>query len=291
MIITDISQLDLTKQYTYADYLAWRIEERLELIKGWISRMSAPSRAHQETLGELTFCMRSHFGNHRCKVYFAPSDVRFLDKEKSSKANKNIYTVVQPDLYVVCDLKKLDDAGCLGAPDLVVEILSSGNTKKEMKQKYDVYEENENYNTQVYFTRLHIRYNRKQFPQDLMFQVTPNQENYQARYIITHPASGDFSCEAGKKYLKELKERRKNELEQLDYLTGKNYENWDMAYDEGAATNTDAAYKVVAAGMAGNNNDDGQDDKKSPMGLYIAVLSSLGLLILTRRFRPHPLRA
>ena len=142
MIITDISQLDFTKQYTYADYLAWRIEERLELIKGWIMRMASPSRAHQEALGELTFFMRSHFGNHLCKVYFAPSDVRFLDKEKSSKAAKNIYTVVQPDLYVVCDLKKLDDAGCLGAPDLVVEILSPGNTKKEMKQKYEVYEEN-----------------------------------------------------------------------------------------------------------------------------------------------------
>ncbi len=142
MIITDISQLDLTKQYTYADYLAWRIEERLELIKGWISRMSAPSRAHQYVLGELSFFMRLQFQNHACQVYFAPSDVRFLDKEKSSKANKNIYTVVQPDLYVVCDLKKLDDAGCLGAPDLVVEILSPGNTKKEMKQKYEVYEEN-----------------------------------------------------------------------------------------------------------------------------------------------------
>ncbi|MGO8056489.1 hypothetical protein, partial [Rhizobium leguminosarum] len=71
-----------------------------------------------------------------------------------------------------------------------------------------------------------------------MFQVTPNKESYQARYIITHPANGDFSCEAGKKYLKDLKERRKNELQQLAYLTGKNYENWDMAYEESQTANT-----------------------------------------------------
>ena len=64
----------------------------------------------------------------------------------------------------------------------------------------------------VYFTRLHFRYNRRSFPQDLMFQVTPNTENYQARYIITHPATGDFNCDAGKKYLQDLRQRRKKEL-------------------------------------------------------------------------------
>jgi hypothetical protein len=122
-----------------------------------------------------------------------------------------------------------------------------------------------------------------------MFQVTPNKESYQARYIITHPANGDFSCEAGKKYLKQLKERRKNELEQLAFLTGKNYENWDMAYEESPTANTDAAYTALAAGMT-NNGDGGNGDKKSPMSLYIIALGGLGLLILFRRFRPHPLR-
>ncbi|HYO22950.1 MAG TPA: DUF2330 domain-containing protein, partial [Flavisolibacter sp.] len=61
--------------------------------------------------------------------------------------------------------------------------------------------ENAAYNANVYFTRLHVRYNRQSFPQDLMFQVTPNTDNYQARYIVTHPAQGDFSCDAGKQYL------------------------------------------------------------------------------------------
>jgi Uma2 family endonuclease len=57
--------------------------------------------------------------------------VRLYDKHKSDKANKDIYTVVQPDLCVICDLEKLDDKGCLGAPDLVVEILPKGNSTKE----------------------------------------------------------------------------------------------------------------------------------------------------------------
>lgn len=88
--------------------------------------------------------------------------------------------------------------------------------------------ENAAYNANVYFTRLHVRYNRSSFPQDLTFQVTPNTDNYQARYIVTHPAQGDFSCDAGKQYLKELKERRTDEMDMLNYLTGKNYSDWDL---------------------------------------------------------------
>jgi hypothetical protein len=78
----------------------------------------------------------------------------------------------------------------------------------------------------VHFTRLHFRYNRKSFAQDLMFQVTPNTETFQARYIITHPATGDFTCTAGKKYLQDLKQRRKKELLELTALTGTNINNW-----------------------------------------------------------------
>jgi hypothetical protein len=83
----------------------------------------------------------------------------------------------------------------------------------------------------VFFTRLHVRYNRRQYAQDLIFQETPNRENYQARYIITHPATGDMNCEAGKKYIKDLKERRKKEMEMLASLTGKGYDDWDVVMD------------------------------------------------------------
>ncbi len=80
----------------------------------------------------------------------------------------------------------------------------------------------------VYFTRLHVRYNRSAFPQDLAFQETGNTGNFQARYIITHPATGELNCEAGQKYLGDLKERRKDELKMLTFLTGKGYDDWDV---------------------------------------------------------------
>ena len=87
-------------------------------------------------------------------------------------------------------------------------------------------------NGKVYFTRLHVRYNRSAFPQDLSFQTTPNTENFQARYIITHPAAGTFNCEAGKKYLADLKDRRRKELNMLASLTGKDASDWDITLND-----------------------------------------------------------
>jgi len=141
MNITKLSQLDLTKKYSYADYLLWKIKERVELFKGIIAEMSpAPNPTHQRVLRELFTVFELFFSNHKCELFFAPIDVRLLNKNKSTNDNK-IYTVVQPDLIVVCDEDKIDDRGCLGAPDLVVEILSPGNSNKEMNIKYELYEE------------------------------------------------------------------------------------------------------------------------------------------------------
>jgi Uma2 family endonuclease len=140
--ITDISELDLNGTYTYADYLLWRFEERLELIKGKIFKMSpAPSVRHQRIASQFVRVLINYFYGKPCELFFAPFDVRLLDKKKSKKANKDIYTVVQPDLCIICDKTKLDERGCLGSPDLIVEILSPGNSKKEMKIKYALYEE------------------------------------------------------------------------------------------------------------------------------------------------------
>ncbi|MDP5120096.1 MAG: Uma2 family endonuclease [Spirosomaceae bacterium] len=134
-------ELDLSKKYTYADYLKWTFQERLELIKGKIYAMSpAPNRKHQETSQNLSRILGNFLLEKKCKVYAAPFDVR-LTPRKKDKSGK-IHTVVQPDICVICDLEKLDDAGCVGAPDLIIEILSPGNTKKEMKEKKEVYEEN-----------------------------------------------------------------------------------------------------------------------------------------------------
>jgi hypothetical protein len=102
-------------------------------------------------------------------------------------------------------------------------------------------------NQQVHFTRLHFRYNRNSFAQDLQFQVTPNTETFQARYVITHPARGRFSCEEGKKYLTSLRERRKAELEELNRLTGKTLDDWqDQARTVGSDEDPDATLSYTA---------------------------------------------
>ena len=137
MEITSLDQLDLINGiYSYADYLVWKIKERVELLKGKIFEMSAPSPIHQEISGNLQGALFVFLKNSKCKLYTAPFDVRFPQKGESQ-----VYTVVQPDLCVVCDFEKIDSKGCVGAPDLVVEILSPGNSKKEMKSKFALYQE------------------------------------------------------------------------------------------------------------------------------------------------------
>jgi Uma2 family endonuclease len=141
-MITDFNQLDLSKQYSYADYLTWQFEERVELIKGWIWKMSpAPLRQHQEISISIASQLYSYLNNKSCKVYTAPFDVRLVNKQNQAE-DAAIFSVVQPDISVVCDLAKLDAKGCIGAPDLVIEILSPGNNKKEVQDKFRLYEEN-----------------------------------------------------------------------------------------------------------------------------------------------------
>ena len=126
--------------YTYADYLTWEFDERVELIKGKIFRMGedAPKRIHQKISGVISYLLYAYLKGKPWEIYFAPFDVRLPVK---SKRNEDIDTVVQPDICVICDPAKLDDAGCIGAPDLIVEILSPGNNRKELRNKYEVYEE------------------------------------------------------------------------------------------------------------------------------------------------------
>ena len=139
MTITNINQLDpINGLYTYAEYLLWKFEERVELLKGKLFKMSAPSPAHQVVQSNLNIELGLYFRNQKCQIYPAPFDVRLPAKGETGDA---IHTVVQPDLCVVCDRTKIDSRGCIGAPDLVVEIISPGNSKKELKQKFKLYEE------------------------------------------------------------------------------------------------------------------------------------------------------
>jgi len=135
-----LSDLDINKTYTYADYLKWTFDERLELIKGKIFKMSpAPGSVHQIVSGAVFNELYNFLKKRKpCRVFSAPFDVRL---PRRSVDDKEIVTVVQPDICVVCDSQKIDSKGCIGAPDIVVEILSPGNNKKELQNKYDVYEE------------------------------------------------------------------------------------------------------------------------------------------------------
>jgi len=122
--ITQLSQLDLNATYSYADYLNWTFDEAIELIKGKISLMSpAPNVKHQDISMNLTRPLSIYFQHKKCRVYAAPFDVRLYDSRKSILASQDIHTVVQPDLCVICDLNKLDQQGCNGAPDWIIEIL------------------------------------------------------------------------------------------------------------------------------------------------------------------------
>ena len=125
--------------YSYADYLTWQFEEVVELIRGKIFKKAAaaPRRLHQKVSGELSYRLTGFLKGQKCQVYAAPFDVRF---PKGSKEDHKIHDVVQPDICVICNPEKLDDRGCLGAPDLIVEILSPGNSKTELKHKYSLYE-------------------------------------------------------------------------------------------------------------------------------------------------------
>jgi Uma2 family endonuclease len=135
----EVNEPDLAyNNYSYADYLKWNMDEMVEIIKGRVYKLSAPKRVHQTISIRISSKIFNLLEGQECKVYSAPFDVRLPIK---SRKNEDIFTVVQPDICVICDPSKQDDAGCIGAPDLIIEILSKGNNKKELQNKYEVYEE------------------------------------------------------------------------------------------------------------------------------------------------------
>ncbi|HEV7333339.1 MAG TPA: DUF2330 domain-containing protein [Flavisolibacter sp.] len=167
---------------------------------------------------------------------------------------------VSPKNFLQCD-------PCVAEAPSQQDLVQAGvwwmNTAKAGKKDIE--------NDDVFFTRLHVRYNRTSFPQDLIFQVTPNTENFQARYIVTHPAKGDLDCKRGKLYVKELKERRQNELEMLEYLTGKTHTDWDLAATEEGNVPAEASYITSAAQQKQTTN-------KKP--IVFAILGTGLLLVL-----------
>src|SRR5258705_8608162 len=209
--------------------------------------------------------VKNNFGN-----FYANLFQNQWDKEGKALAMLEYAWDVSPKNFVKCD-------PCVATAPSTQDLVQAGVwwLNRDWNNYDDVYD-NEDYSDNVYFTRLHVRYNRKSFPQDLIFQVTPNTDNYQARYVVTHPATGDFNCEAGKKYLKELKQRRADELEMLTYLTGKDYSDWNLVSEqrEEKYVPAEASYASIAPSI--------QNKPKKETGILIATFSIVGLIFLAR---------
>jgi len=123
------------EHYTYSDYCTWDDSERWELIEGVPYSMSpAPSPAHQAISVELSGQLRDFLKGKSCKVFRAPFDVRLNAAAEDD-------TVVQPDLAVICDRSKIDDKGCQGAPDLIIEILSPSTARHDRMVKFQQYQQ------------------------------------------------------------------------------------------------------------------------------------------------------
>lgn len=112
------------KIYTIDDIYALPEGERAELIDGRIYYMAPPSRTQQRIISKLNQLIANHIDIKKgdCEVYPAPFAV-YLDK--------NTHTYVEPDISVICDKNKLDDKGCKGAPDWVIEIVSPGSRRMD----------------------------------------------------------------------------------------------------------------------------------------------------------------
>jgi len=126
------------QRYSYADYLTWDDDNRYEIIDGEVFDMTSPGVLHQSILSELFKQLVIFFDNKPCKVFVAPLDVLLA---KNASRSDEVFTVVQPDIMVVCDSKKIEERGIVGAPDLVVEIISPSTSSKDNIIKRRVYEQ------------------------------------------------------------------------------------------------------------------------------------------------------
>ncbi len=209
--------------------------------------------------------VKNNFGN-----FYANLFQHQWNKEGKALAMLEYAWDVSPKNYVKCD-------PCVATAPSTQDLVQAGVwwINRDWNDYSDVDDDEDlDYSDNVYFTRLHVRYNRDKFPQDLVFQVTPNTESYQARYIVTHPATGDFSCDAGKKYLKDLKQRRSDEMEMLAYLTGKTYKDWDVVLNEEEEKSipAEAGYASVAETIT--------DQPKRNNTLLFATIGVMGVVSL-----------
>jgi Uma2 family endonuclease len=143
--VNSIDELDFSKTYTYADYYSWRFEERVELIRGKVFKMvnypgaTCMGTRHQTILGNIVYrCYDFLKRTDVADVFMAPFDVRLIDK---SSYDHDISNVVQPDISIFLDKNKIDERGAIGTPNIVIEILKTGDNRTELKEKFQLYED------------------------------------------------------------------------------------------------------------------------------------------------------
>lgn len=217
------------------------------------------------TSKNIPLFVKENFGNFYSNLF-----EHQINKEGRSALYLEYAWDVSPSNYVKCD-------PCVSDPPQWNDLREAGVWWMDRDSREDRVSQGQSANAKVFFTRLHVRYNRQSFPQDLVFQTTPNTENFQARYIVTHPATGEMDCEAGKAYLRSLKDRRQDEMEMLTYLTGKDYNDWDqvgMTEEEG----------VDASAHYASIQDKQKSEQASPLpGIIFGTVALAGLAMLGYR--------
>ncbi len=126
------------KRYTFEDFLNWEEDERIEIIDGDVVMMSPPATVHQQISVELCRQIANYLEGKSCKVFSAPFGVRLF--ERNDDKPEDVDTVVEPDIVVLCDKSKLDEHGCKGAPDTVIEILSPSTRRHDKLVKLNLYQ-------------------------------------------------------------------------------------------------------------------------------------------------------
>lgn len=169
----EVKEPDLSGTYTAKDYLTWKVDDLMELIRGKIFKVSpSPVDAHQIIFSDLYAQMiRSAKLKGGCRIWQAPFDVYLIHPGEDWQKTSNI---VQTDLFINCDPSKIEKRGCMGAPDLVVEILSPGTRKKDLTHKYELYQE---YGVREYWI---ISTEER--------MILPNLLNDQGKYLPQKPA-------------------------------------------------------------------------------------------------------
>lgn len=125
------------KYYTLADVLTWDDRERWELISGVPVMMAPPVRIHQKIVSELNRQLGNYLKEKKCEVYPAPFAVRLFEQDNDTF--ENVGTMVEPDISVICDPSKLDDIGCKGAPNFIIEVLSPSTQRHDRVTKFNLY--------------------------------------------------------------------------------------------------------------------------------------------------------